>query len=94
MRRDRRTAPPPLSAPAVLVVPFPLSQFPPSIQSLRNATLGSTRVARRAGTQLASAATPNSVRLARYLSGPQAHLKYGVNHSEGAIELYTSCGGT
>lgn len=36
--------------------------------------------------------TASSVRLARYLTGPQAHLKYGMNHSEGAIELYTSCG--
>ena len=41
---------------------------------------------------LASHVTASSIRLARYLSGPQAHLKYGMNHSEGAIELYTSCG--
>jgi len=47
---------------------------------------------RYGGVESLRSVTASSIRLARFLSGPQAHLKYGVNHSEGAIELYTSCG--
>ena len=47
---------------------------------------------RYGGVETRRGVTATSIRLARFLSGPQAHLKYGVNHSEGAIELYTSCG--
>ena len=46
---------------------------------------------RYGGVETLRGVTASSVRLARFLSGPQAHLKYGVNHAEGAIELYTSC---
>ena len=35
--------------------------------------------------------TAGSVHLARRISAPQAQLKYGMNHPEGAIELYTRC---
>ena len=47
---------------------------------------------RYGGVEALRSVTASSIRLARYLTGPQAHLKYGMNHSEGAIELYTSCG--
>lgn len=34
----------------------------------------------------------SSVELVRYLSAPQAHFKYGANHPNGVIELFTRCG--
>lgn len=47
---------------------------------------------RAGGPEVLRSLPASSARLVRFLSAPQAHFKYGSNHSHGVIEVYTTCG--